>query len=339
VLVAGALATTPASAGECAANAALSACFDANSLWLPAGRASFVSFPDTRVNGVGQASFGIASEWLHRPVVLHVESPDRDGRDVHVVDTALDASFFLAFGVWKRLELSLAAPTRLYQSGAGAGGVSSQSAGPLDRNAVRNPRLGVGYSLDDALATPGLGVRLAVDVQLPLANDSPFAGERSLVAMPSLAIAFQSGPLRLGASLGVRLRDSLDVAGVRLGSQGFAALGVGLELLDAGRLFIGLEAFGLPSLVSSRAATANSAVSSETLFPAEWLISVHSSFAKQGSWTLGLAAGSGIPLSSETRETSAGASTAHFMGLTTPDFRSLLVLRFAPLPAPPNTAR
>jgi hypothetical protein len=325
-------------ASACAPNAALSACFDANQLWLPAGSASFISLPDTRVTGVGQMSFGVASEWLHRPVVLHVSSPDRDGREVNVVDTALDASFFLGFGLFKNLELTLAAPTRLYQTGAGSGGVSSQTAPPLERNAVRNPRLGLGYSLDDALAIPGVGLRLGFDASLPLANESEFAGERSVVAMPSATLSLQTGPLKLGASLGARLRGALDFAGVRLGNQGFGALGLGFEVLDPGLLFLSLEAFALPSLGSSLAASGNGAVSSESLIPAEWLLSVHSSFEKQGAWTLSLAAGSGIPLSSETRETSTGSSTARFLGLGTPDFRSLVVLRFA-APEPAQTTR
>jgi len=59
-------------------------------------------------------------------------------------------------------------------------------------------------------------------------------------------------------------------------------------------------------------------------------LGVHSSFGRRGPWTLSLAAGSGIPLSSETKGSSSGPHTSHFLGMTTPDFRSLLLLRFAP---------
>jgi hypothetical protein len=293
------------------------------------GRATFTSLPDTRATSVGQVSFGIASELLHHPVVLHVSSPDRDGRDINVVDTALDASFFLGFGLVKDLELSLAAPTRLYQTGTGSAGVGSQTAPPLERNAVRNPRLGLGYSLDDALATPGVGLRLAIDAALPLANESELAGERSIVAMPSATVNIRAGAFKLGASVGARLRSAVDFASVRLGNQGFAALALGFDVFDPGLLFVSAEAFALPSLGSSRAAAANSAISSESLIPAEWLLSVHSCFEQGGPWTLSVAAGSGIPLSSETRETSTGSTTAHFLGLGSPDLRSLVTLRFA----------
>jgi hypothetical protein len=330
VLGASLITAKPLWAAGCTSDAALSACFDANSLWLPAGHASFISLPDTRVSGAGQASFGAASEWLHRPVVLHVASPDANGRDVHVVDQTLDTSFFLGFGLWKNLELTLAAPTRAYQSGAGSAGVGSQTAPPLERNAILNPRLGLGYSLDDALAARGVGLRVAIDASLPLANASEFAGERSVVAMPSAVLALRAGAFHLSASLGARLRSAVDFGGVRLGNQGFAALGAGVDVLDQGLLFVSLEAFGLPPLSNSRAASANSAVTDETLFPAEWLAAVHTSFERSGQFTLSVAAGSGIPLSTETRNDSGSSNTSHFLGLGTPDFRALVVLRFAP---------
>ncbi|MEP7050379.1 MAG: hypothetical protein ABJB12_08510 [Pseudomonadota bacterium] len=333
--------TGSARASGCAPNPSLSACFDANSLWLPSGKASFISMPDTRVTGVGRVSFAAASEWLRRPVVLHVDSPDAGGRDVQAVGSALDASFFLSFGVAKALELNLAAPLRLYQVGAGTAGIASQSAPPLERNAVRNPRLGLAYSLDDAIALQGLGLRLALDASLPLASEQEFAGERSLVVMPNAALSLRAGMLLMQAEVGARLRRSLDFGGIRLGNQGVIALGWGLDLLDPGRLFVGLEAFALPALGDGRAAQGPSGATSSTrvtYVPAEWLVSVRSCFRRNNAWSLGVAAGTGIALSSETRSSAAGTTTTRFLGVATPDFRSLLVLRFAPA-ADPESAR
>jgi hypothetical protein len=321
----------PSRASSCAPNAALSACYDANSLWLPAGHASFISLPDTRVTGARQLTLGLANEWLRRPVVLHVASPDQDGRDIRVLDFAIDASFSLAFGLLEHLELSATVATRLYQRGAGTGAVASQTAPPLEGSALRNPRLGLGYSLDDALAVRGLGLRLGFDASLPLGDQSEFSGERSVVAMPNASSSLHTGPFRFEASVGARLRQALDYSSVRLGNQGFAALGLALDVLRPGLLSVAVEAFVLPPLGSSQAAEANPSISSESLVPAEWLLSVRSSFQGHGAWTLSAAAGTGIPLSSETRETSAGPRTTHFVGLGTPDLRSLLVLRFSPV--------
>ncbi|HEY3257040.1 MAG TPA: hypothetical protein VGJ91_23950, partial [Polyangiaceae bacterium] len=48
----------PAQAAECDDGAGFSPCFDANALWLPAARASFLSMPDTLLNRPGQLGFG-----------------------------------------------------------------------------------------------------------------------------------------------------------------------------------------------------------------------------------------------------------------------------------------
>ena len=328
------LGSRPAQASECESPAGLSPCFDANTLWLPAGRASFMSMPDTRLTAPAQLGFGVASELLHQPLLLRVASPDRDGRDVHVLDYAVDVSYFLSFGLARNLETSLLASLRAYQSGAGVGGIDSQSAPPLTHNAVRDPRAGISYSLDEALAVPGFGLRLGVELTLPLGDRTAFANERSFVVMPNATFGFRRGALQLSAALGTRLRQAVDFAGFKLGQQGFVAFGVALAVLEPGWLTVSAEAFGLPPFGDSRGSAASPLVSDARLFPAEWLLGVHSSLGRRGPWTLSLAGGSGLPLSSETRDSSSGPHTSHFVGMTTPDFRSLLVLRFAPEQAP-----
>ncbi|MEO6600051.1 MAG: hypothetical protein ABIQ16_09285 [Polyangiaceae bacterium] len=323
-----ALRAEEARAADCATPAGLSPCFDANSLWLPAGATRFMALPDTRSTAVRRPSFGVSSELVHRPVLLHASSPDSEGRDIHLVDFVLDSSLFAALGLIQDLELSLVAPFRVYQDGAGVGSLTSQAATEINHTAMRDPRIGLAYSLDETLRARGLGLRLGLDASLPLGNEQVFSGERSLVILPSVTVGFQRSVLRASASLGLRLRRPVDFGGVRLGNQAFLALGVGVEVLAPGVLFVGIEAFGSPPLADSRAHTASPLVGELKLFPAEFLGSVHSSFGT-AHWTLGLGAGTGIPLSSETRSIASGSSTTHFLGLTTPDFRSLLVLRYA----------
>ncbi|HEY3256755.1 MAG TPA: hypothetical protein VGJ91_22520, partial [Polyangiaceae bacterium] len=279
--------------------------------------------------------FGVASELLHQPLVLHAASPDPEGREIQVLESALDVSYFLALGLPRNFEASLLASMRVHQSGAGVGGIESQSAPPLTRNAVRDPRVGVAYSLDRALAVRGFGLRLALDASLPLGDRAAFANERSFVVMPNATFGFRHEALELRAELGARLRQAVDFGGVTLGNQGFLALGVAVELLHSDWLSLSAEAFGLPALSDSRGSAASPLVSAVRLFPAEWLAGVHSSLGSGGTWRVSLAAGSGIPLSSETRTSSDGPHTSYFLGMTTPDFRSLLVVRFAPADASP----
>lgn len=322
-----AFSTAPARASECVTPAGLSPCFDANTLWLAANSDHFMALPDTAVTAVRRPRFAFSSEVLHRPVRLHAVSPDPEGRDVRVVDGAFDASLFAAVGLLRDLELSLVAPIRVYANGAGLGGVTSQAAPEITHSAVRDPRLAFAYSLDEALNTPSLGLRLGLDASLPLGNEQAFAGERSFVLMPRATLGFERGRLRTSVSVGLRLRRAVDFGGVRLGNQGFVALGIGADILAPGLLFVSLEAFGSPALADNRAPSAGPLVTDVSLFPAEWLAAVHSSFGS-GDWSLGLGAGTGIPLSSETRATSSGPSTQRFLGVTTPDFRSVLTLDY-----------
>jgi OOP family OmpA-OmpF porin len=321
------LSSNSGQAVECVTPAGLSPCFDANALWLPAGSSHFMALPDTPTTAIRQPRFGFSSELLHRPVRLHALSPDAPGRDVQVVDFAFDSSLFVAVGVLQNVDVSLALPVRVYEQGAGLGGVASQAAPEITRSALRDPRFGFGYSLDHTLNTRGLGLRLGLDVTFPLGNEQVFSGERSFVMVPQATFGFQRGRLRSTLGVGLRLRRAVDFGGVHLGNQGFIALGIGAEVLDPGLLFVSIEAFGLPPLVDNRAASAGPLVTEVRLFPAEWLASVHSSLGT-GNWSLGLGAGTGIPLSSETRATANGPNTQHFLGLTTPEFRSALVLSY-----------
>ncbi|HWZ89194.1 MAG TPA: hypothetical protein VNW92_10100, partial [Polyangiaceae bacterium] len=242
-----------------------------------------------------EMSLGLATELLRGPVMAHVSSPDSGGRDVRFVDYAFDASLLFALGVFRDLQLSLVLPTRLYQSGAGAGGVTSQSAAPVEQSALRDPRFGVAYSLDDALSKAGLGLRLAFDASLPLGDKSAFAGERSVVAMPSVTFGWQITRFALRASLAARLRSAVDFGDVHLGNEGYFALGAGVDVLAPGLLFLSLEGFALPPLTSSRSAYANAALTSVSLFPAEWLFGVHSSLRCDSEWSLAASIGTGLP--------------------------------------------
>lgn len=310
-------------------NPHFSTCFDANALWIPAGRASFFSMPDTRVIVPGQFGFGAAAEILHQPVALRAASSDADGREIQVLESAVDASYFLAFGLVRNLEASMLASTRLYQSGAGAGSVASQSAPALSHNAVRDPRVGLAYSFDSALALRGFGLRLAVDLTLPLGARDPFANERSFVVMPHATLGYRYGALQFSAAFGARLRQAVDFGGVKFGNQGFLAFGAAAALLP-GWLALSAELFGLPALSDSRGNAASPLVSSARLFPAEWLVGAHSALGQSGPWTLSIAGGGGIPLSSETRESSSGPETSRFLGATAPDFRAVMSVRFSP---------
>lgn len=308
-----------------AACTGLTPCFDANALWLPAGHAELVILPDTAVPAVGQPSFGFAAELLHAPVIAHVTSPDV-GRDVDVVDYVHDASLSGAITVLPRLELFATLPARIYQNGAGAGGVASQSSPGVASAALRDPRLGAGYSFDELLHTPGLGVRAGLEASFPLGDEHAFAGERSVVLEPSATLGYRYERFTARTELGARLRKSSEYGDVRLGNQGLIALGAGADVLTRGLLFLSLETFALPALGSSRASGASSSLASVTSIPAEWLVAASTTFRPHGEWQLAASFGTGLPLSGETR----GGMGASYLGVTSPEWRTVLSLHFAP---------
>jgi hypothetical protein len=289
-----------------------------------------MTLPDTRVSAPGKLSLGFATEVLHAPLTFQVSSPDRSGRTVFVVGDAVDASLFVAAGVADHLEMTATLPARLYQRGAGAGAAASQSAPAIQESALRDPRLGVAYSLDDALNRPGYGLRLGLELSLPLGDSSSAAGERALVAVPSATFGWRHSRVATRVSAGARLRRGVDFGDVHLGSEALIALGVGVDVFDPGLLFLSLEGFALPPLGSSRARTASEAITSVTSLPAEWCFAARTSFRQDSEWSLAGSFGTGLPLSSETRKTTTGADRSHFLAVSEPEWRSVLYVRFMP---------
>jgi len=312
-------------ASSCASPAGFDPCFDANALWLPGGAAKFVALPDTRLTSPMHWSFGIATELSRGLVQLRVPSPDATGREIRVVDYVSDATGLFAVGLIPDLELSGAFAVRAYASGSGVNGITTQSGSPLMTAAFRDPRLSLAYSFDNSIPVADLGVRLGLDVSLPFGDDHAFAGEQSVAGGPGGTVSYRFARVSFSAGAGLRLRRALDFGGVRLGNQAFTALGVGFDAFEPGALFFGLEANALPALGASHTHTLNSPATSATLIPAEWLASVSSSL-RSSHWSIRVAGGAGLPLSSETTPT----QTTHFAGLTSPEFRFLLSARFTP---------
>ncbi len=69
-----------------------------------------------------------------------------------MLESALDVSYFLAFGLARNLEASLLASPRSSVRRRGRLTSHRQSAAALSHNAVRDPRIGVAPPFADALA-------------------------------------------------------------------------------------------------------------------------------------------------------------------------------------------
>ena len=287
-----------------------SPCVDAEPLWLSPSAKRLLLVSDAQPPAAGQAELGLDFGFRYRPAVLTVPSPNAAGRDVNLIRFSADAALAARLGLGNLLELTLFVPAGLDQQGAGFKGVTAQSAPGIPVTSLHDPRLGFGYSLP--LRSPRFGAKLRFETKLPLGNAEALAGERSVVASPSVALRAKLGGFFGGAELGARLRRPTEFFGLRIGSQALFVAGVGYEL-ERPRLSFAAELYLLPSLIDS---------GRFRYLPAEWLASARFAPRALPALSFGVGGGSGLPLS----ESAGDASFAFGV----PAFRFVGFVRLAP---------
>ncbi|HEU4410505.1 MAG TPA: OmpA family protein [Polyangiaceae bacterium] len=322
-----ALAVRPARGADCSPSDGLSTCVDADNFWPHAGSADFASIGSTSLTAPSQASFGLLASLQSRPLVLSLPSPDPAGTEAVAIDNQLNAHFLWAVGLTRRVELSAVAPVTLFQDGTGPGVLQSQAPAPLVRTTFRDLRLGLAASLVSrrpALGARGLGLVARAQVTLPTGNEAIYAGSAGPAFAPTLTADYRLGRFLFGAEVGARLRKASTIGGARVGSQGFAALGVGFDVLPRELLSVHAEAFALPSFerqyepVRDPGAPATRLVGGgPALAPAEWLATVRTAPALGGDFVAHAGGGTALPLAPDS--------------VTQPRFRFVLGLRYAPV--------
>ena len=298
---------------SCSPDNQISTCINSDSLWHVPEASGFVSVPQARRGNPGGLSTALALGFITRPIVLNAPSSDPEGRDIEVVKDALDLNLLLAYDVTRELSLSIATPMVLYQRGTGAEGVTSQRGTAPPTSAVRDPKIYASYALPlpRDLEQAGLGLRARLGLSLPLGDSHLYAGERGLVAAPSLVFEAVLGAVTLGSELGLRLREKTRLANVALGSQIWASLGARVQIVKP--LQLAAEAWLAPGLSEQPGGG--------TWVTSEWLASANFSPLCAPELSLKLGGGTGIPLAQ-----SPGGKT--IAGLTSPGFRGVFVVRY-----------
>ncbi|HLK38478.1 MAG TPA: hypothetical protein VKU41_17065 [Polyangiaceae bacterium] len=306
-----------ASATDC--SGILSPCINDDTLWPHPGPATFEFVGSTDTVAARQLGFGLVSTYLFRPVTLHLPSPGGAGSDQYAISDQADGTFLWAYGVTDRLELDLALPVTFGQGGTG---LTPLTGGPgLKDTAVRDFRYGFAFRWLGVPGHDGWAGVARFEVSAPSGDRSQFAGESAAVLVPSLAIDGRAGRWFAGAEVGVRARPPTQLLQARVGSQLSASLGVGYRILPQDRLSIEAEAWALPSLVAQATLAADSPYASQagggSLVPAEWQVSARTAPIGAGDVSFQLGGGGRIPLGDS--------------GLTSPGFRLVLAIRWAPL--------
>lgn len=307
LIVAGALCLTN---GAAACPEGAEPCADAEPMWLTPSAGDFALVSDPGALDAGELGATATFAFRLRPAVLTVPAPSAAGRDVNLIRHATDVSLGGRLGIGRRMEISLALPAGLYQRGAGIKGVTHQSAPPIPRQSLHDPRVGFGYAFDSS--SRRWQAKLRLELKLPLGSAAALSGEDSFVTSPSLALLGRAGGFVAAAELGARLRRPTDFFGSRIGTQALLAAAAGYEL-PSPKLALSLEGYALPSLI--RAGRTSYA-------PAEWLASLRYTPGALPRLSFGVGGGGALPLSS-----SDGAS---FAGFGTPALRVLTFVRLAP---------
>jgi hypothetical protein len=312
---------------DCLPESHLSTCIDADTLWPHPGPGYFGLVGSTDTTAAGQAGFGLVTTYATRPVVLMVPSTQPSGTEVPAVDDLWDATFLFSLGLTDRIELGAALPVTLRRDGTGVSVLTSQTPSDIPRATMRDIRLGATFGLTPrSLDYPGHTFAAATrfELSLPTGDEGSFAGDRSLVGVPSFAADFRTGPFMAAGELGARLRQTSDLVGTRVGSQVVIGLGVGAQLRETDKLSLHLEAIALPTLIGQdelgldtdtgkRVVTG----SRHPLVPAEWQASVRSAELMNGDLSASLGFGSSITLGDS--------------AITAPSLRMIFSIRYAPL--------
>ena len=320
-----ALVTAAASArADPACAGPLSPCINDDALWVHAGPARFVQVGSSETLPGSQLGFGLVATYLSRPVVFQVPSPGGFGSDQYAVNQQVNATFLWAYGLTDRLELDVALPITLGQSGAGLSPITGGAA--LTDTAVRDMRFGFAYELVPHVpnksaapvgphpsgaaveATREWGLAARFEMSAPTGDHDQFAGESTGVFVPSVAADYRHpGGLVAGLEIGARLRPTTDLLTARVGSQLVLGGGVGYEILPHELLTAAFEAWALPMLVTQG--------DGSHIVPAEWQVSARTAPVAHGDVTL---------------EISGGGPFQAPEPITTPQFRFTLGVRWSP---------
>lgn len=329
--LAGCLLARPAAAADCESRSGLTACIDADPLWIPASPSRFIAVPSAGREPRALVSSGVALGYASRPIVVVAPSPATEGRELVLLDEVLTLTSLWALSPADGLSLGVAWPATLHQSGAGIEALTSQTGGELPATALRDPRVEGAYAFWHPRGSQPWQLTLAsrLAVSLPFGQKDRFAGNGGCSAEPSFVASVARGPVFTSGQLGWRVRAPAELGGARLGTALVTALGIGSDLLPQGLLSIALETFMHLSLIQQVRTQSGPAREDAALAPAEWMASVRTNLPALGL-RLALGAGTGIPLSSERRP---GEATQHFAAVTTPELRAVAVVRYVPAAA------
>ncbi len=317
---------------QACANPLISTCINSDSYWPQPGPQRFAAVAGTETVQSRHIAFGLVTTYLSRPVVLRVASPGPGGSDQFVIDNQVNSNFLFAYGVTNALQLDVAVPVTLVQTGAGTSPLTGGE--PIRDTAVRDFRFGLAYAIvpreriDPQVAAEQGGAGKAwsltgrLTLSAPVGDNTSFAGERTVVFYPSISADYRIDRFFFGADIGARIRPITEFAGARVGTQLTTALGAGFDILKKDMLAVLAEGrayvnFAEQHDTQQSAFGITSNANGKSIVPSEWMLGVRSAPLLGGDISFYLGGGGPIPITDA--------------AITVPRFRFTLGVTYAPL--------
>jgi hypothetical protein len=113
------------------------------------------------------------------------------------------------------------------RAGTGVSGVTSRRRETLDFPVLRDPKLHVAATPIRGRRRSGVDLGVGADASLPLGASGSFSGAPGPVVAPWLSFEWRLSRLLVGAEVGARFQRTTRIAGLELGHQVSAAVGLG----------------------------------------------------------------------------------------------------------------
>ena len=234
-----------------------------------------------------QWSVGVNIDYANDPLVMELNAGDTSSEYTGIVDNQLNAHAAVAYGAVDRLAVFGVFNAVLLEHGERTPMPGTPTRVRLaDGAGLGDARLGARYRIAGGGKNDraGLGVQAAVILPLAELSDSSqnFRGESSVAGDLALLGEIDLKVLRLGASVGTRLRKETTFIGSKLGNELMLGAGVRVPLMRD----------MLEGLLEAQVNTMFADTFSRSGTPAEALIGLRASFAQ--NWRLSLGAGPGL---------------------------------------------
>ncbi|MBI5515100.1 MAG: hypothetical protein HY909_15090 [Deltaproteobacteria bacterium] len=220
VALAGAALAAPGSALAQGAGTGTDRSVDVQTFWPVAGPSETLGVRGSTIQPSGGVGFALVANLERLPLVL---TEPMSGMQRAAVDTTATTDFLWSIGILDRLQVNLAVPLVVAQTGEGATPILGGSNGALGDTALRDLRFDVAIALARRARTAdatGFGLRLDLGGAAPFGDDKAFQSSGGWTFQPVAVADLRTRYLTFTVNLGARiLSQTSQIANLTVGSH------------------------------------------------------------------------------------------------------------------------